>query len=181
MSIEQDNILQLKKLCAKIIDNDNTTANDIQGSTIADVLNSIISNYKSTLPKKVELNTEQSPIYLNNNHLAVFNNSYRIGNHFIIDINIRNSSNASFDLSSNNPIVFFNEEDLLSLSDEQIATNMYCLTSVTENSQNSNKNVTFSYLGYGEQKTPVGVIVGDAGFSIPAYKVAKIFGVIVIG
>lgn len=180
MSTEQDNILQLKKLCAKIINNDNITVNDVQGSTISDVLHSIVSNYKNTLPTKIELNTEQSPIYSNNNHLAVFNNSYRIGNHFIIDINIRNSGSTSFDLNSNNPIAFFNDDDLLSLSDEQIADNMYCLTSMTESGQNSNKNVTFSYLGYGEQKTPVGVIVGDAGFSIPAYKVAKIFGVIVI-
>lgn len=50
MSIEQDNILQLKKLCAKIIGG-TATANDVKGTTIADVLKIIIDNYTGVTPQ----------------------------------------------------------------------------------------------------------------------------------
>lgn len=50
MSIEQDNILQLKKLCAKIISG-TATADDVQGSTIAEVINQITENFSGTTPQ----------------------------------------------------------------------------------------------------------------------------------
>lgn len=50
MSIEQDNVLQLKKLCAKIIGG-TTTADDIKGSTIAEVINQITENFDGTTPQ----------------------------------------------------------------------------------------------------------------------------------
>lgn len=50
MSIEQDNILQLKKLCAKVIGG-TATADDVQGSTIAEVINQITENFSGTTPQ----------------------------------------------------------------------------------------------------------------------------------
>lgn len=50
MSIEQDNILQLKKLCAKTIGG-TATADDVQGSTIAEVINQITENFNGTTPQ----------------------------------------------------------------------------------------------------------------------------------
>lgn len=50
MSIELDNVLQLKKLCAKII-GDTAIADDIQGSTIAEVINQITENFSGTIPQ----------------------------------------------------------------------------------------------------------------------------------
>ena len=47
--IEQNNVLALKKLAAKIIGGD-TSANDITGNTIADVLDIITANFESNTP-----------------------------------------------------------------------------------------------------------------------------------
>ena len=47
--VEQNNVLALKKLAAKIIGGD-TSANDIAGNTIADVLDVITANYEGNTP-----------------------------------------------------------------------------------------------------------------------------------
>ena len=47
--IEQNNVLALKKLAAKIIGGD-TSANDIAGNTIADVLDVITANFEGNNP-----------------------------------------------------------------------------------------------------------------------------------
>lgn len=47
--VEQNNVLALKKLAAKIIGGD-TSANDIAGNTIADVLDVITENYEGNTP-----------------------------------------------------------------------------------------------------------------------------------
>lgn len=47
--VEQNNVLALKKLAAKIIGGD-TSANDIAGNTIADVLDVITENHEGNTP-----------------------------------------------------------------------------------------------------------------------------------
>lgn len=47
--VEQNNIIALKKLAAKIIGGD-TSANDIPGATIADVIAVITENYEASTP-----------------------------------------------------------------------------------------------------------------------------------
>jgi hypothetical protein len=59
MTIEQLNVLQLKKLCAKIIGG-TATADDIEGTTIADVLKVIIDNYTGATPQTLGVLTVTS-------------------------------------------------------------------------------------------------------------------------
>jgi hypothetical protein len=59
MTIEQMNVLQLKKLCAKIIGG-TATADDIEGTTIAEVLKVIIDNYTGATPQTLGVLTVTS-------------------------------------------------------------------------------------------------------------------------
>ena len=119
--------------------------------------------------KEVKIKEDQSMIFLSPN-LKTKNNSFKIKNYYIINIDIHNTGNE-MSVNSNNLLAIFDEPELLNISDEALSNNMNVLQSY---SQMLTRDVMFGKLG----TSPTGIITGDSGITFPAYKNVKIFGVI---
>ena len=153
--------------------NNNKVASEQSDNIINQNLNSNVSFLQNQINenkiKEVKIKEDQSMIFLNPN-LKTKNNSFKIKNYYIINIDIHNTGNE-MSVNSNNLLAIFDEPELLNISDEALSDNMYVLQSY---SQMLTRDVNFGKLG----TSPTGIITGDSGITFPAYKTVKIFGVI---
>ena len=153
--------------------NNNKVASEQSDNIINQNLNSNVSFLQNQINenkiKEVKIKEDQSMIFLHPN-LKTKNNSFKIKNYYIINIDIHNTGNE-MSVNSNNLLAIFDEPELLNISDEALSNNMYVLQSY---SQMLTRDVNFVKLG----TSPTGIITGDSGITFPAYKTVKIFGVI---
>ena len=153
--------------------NNNKVASEQSDSIINQNLNTNVSFLQNQINenkiKEVKIKEDQSMIFLHPN-LKTKNNSFKIKNYYIINIDIHNTGNE-MSVNSNNLLAIFDEPELLNISDEALSDNMYVLQSY---SQMLTRDVNFGKLG----TSPTGIITGDSGITFPAYKTVKIFGVI---
>jgi hypothetical protein len=115
---------------------------------------------------------EQSMIYLQPG-LSTQNNSYILGNYYIIDISVFNSNTNDININSNTIIVPFDNEVLLNLTDDQINANSHCIQSYCYGY--NVKELHFGKLGV---DPPVSIIAGDSGVTFPSAKTLRITGTI---
>ena len=153
--------------------NNNKVASEQSDNIINQNLNSNVRFLQNQINeneiKEVKIKEDQSMIFLHPN-LKTKNNSFKIKNYYIINIDIHNTGNE-MSVNSNNLLAIFDEPELLNISDEALSDNMYVLQSY---SQMLTRDVMFGKLG----TSPTGIITGDSGITFPAYKNVKIFGVI---